>query len=96
MNDGWQYLAERLRREISEYGQLLSLFDEQQRLILRNAPESVLAASHGIENQVRIIDQERRSREEAVAAFACTHGQAPDATLRSLLPFLPADARPLF
>jgi len=95
MNEGWQQLADRLRQEISEYGQLLSLFDEQQRLILRNAPESVLEASHGIEGQVQILGQQRRLREEAVAAFAQAHGQPAAAPLRSLLPFFPAEARPL-
>ena len=96
MKQGWQTLAERLRSEISEYGQLLSLFEEQQRLILRNAPESVLEASHGIEAQVQILNQQRRLREEAVAGFALDHGQPATATLRSLLVFLPTEARPLF
>jgi flagellar biosynthesis/type III secretory pathway chaperone len=95
MNNGWQTVAEQLRNEIGEYGQLLSLFEEQQRLILGNSPHGALEAAHHIEAQVRRLDLERRRREDAVATFASEHGQPASSTLRSLLPFAAAEARPL-
>jgi flagellar biosynthesis/type III secretory pathway chaperone len=92
----WQTVAERLRSEITEYGQLLRLFEDQHGLIMRNTPASVLDAGRAIENQVRILDRERRLREEAVAEFARSHDQPASATLRSLIPFVDVEARPLF
>jgi flagellar biosynthesis/type III secretory pathway chaperone len=95
MNTQCQTLAERLRREIAEYGQLLKLFEEQQKLIFRNAPHYVLESTRAIEAQVQVLDRERRSREDAVAAFASGRGQPGAPTLRSLLPFVDDEARPL-
>jgi len=92
----WQEVAERLRREIAEYGQLLNLFEEQHQLILRNAPHRVLQSSHTIEAQIEVLGRERGLREETIAAFATGLGQSPSATLRSLLPFIEEMARPLF
>ena len=92
----WQAVADHLRREIAEYGQLLNLLNEQHLLVLRNAPQHVLQASQAIETQVEVLDGERRSREEAIAGFAAGLGQPASATLRSLLPFVEEAARPLF
>jgi len=89
-------MATRLRREISEYGQLLHLYEEQQHLILRNSPRGVLEAGRAIEAQVRILDRERQLREDSVGLFAAANGQPAGSTLRSLLPLVEEDARPLF
>jgi flagellar biosynthesis/type III secretory pathway chaperone len=95
MNIEWQTVAEQLRREIAEYGQLLGLFEEQHRLIFRHAPHSVLDASRRIETQVHALERERGRREEAVAAFAARCGRPASATLRSLLTCVDPEARPL-
>ena len=92
----WQMLAVRLRHEIAEYGQLLSLFEEQQRLILRNSPACAREAGQAIEGQIRILHQERQSREKAFASMALAHAMPANSSLRSLLPFFPAETRPFF
>jgi len=92
----WQALAEHLRREVAEHGQLLRLLEDQHALILRNAPTAVLEAGRAIEEQVRSVDRERAAREEAVAGFALERGLPASGTLRSLLPHVGADAQPLF
>ena len=94
--ESWQMLAERLRQEIAEYGQLLSLLERQQRLILRVATACALEAGQAIEDQVRQIAQERRSRDKAFADFALAHAMPASSALRSLLPCFPAETRPFF
>ena len=91
----WQAIAGGLRNELAEYGALLALFSEQQRLLFARDANAVLALSASIEQQVRLLADCRRERENLVAAFAGLHGQPPGATLRSLLPVVEAAARPL-
>jgi flagellar biosynthesis/type III secretory pathway chaperone len=95
MNASWESLAEGLRAEIAEYGCLLRLFEEQQRSLFSCAADTVLRLSTEIEAQVRVLHDCRRRREQMVAAFASAHGHPASATLRSLLPQVAADARPL-
>ena len=92
----WQAMADCLRTELAEYGALLGMFAEQQKFLFERDAASVLGLSAVIEQQVRLLDECRRQRESVVAAFAIRHDQPPSATLRSLLPFVEAVARPYF
>ncbi len=96
MNNAWEPVAETLRAEIAEYGRLLKLFEEQRNLIRGADPEGVLQASSAIQLQVGVLDQCRRNREREVGSFATALGRPATATLRSLLPLIAPDARPLF
>ena len=91
----WQQLAECLRTELADYGGLLALFEEQQRALFSRHANEVLRLSTEIEGQARAVQSSRQRREDAVAAYATGLGQPPAATLRSLLPFVAAEARPL-
>jgi flagellar biosynthesis/type III secretory pathway chaperone len=91
----WQQLAECLRTELADYGGLLALFEEQQRALFARHANEVLRLSTEIEGQARAVQSSRQRREDAVAAYATGLGQPPAATLRSLLPFVAAEARPL-
>jgi len=91
----WQNIAGHLRTELAEYGGLLALFAEQQKYLFTRDANAVLALSSTIEQQVRLLEDCRRQRELAVAAFATASGQPPSATLRSLLPFVEPAAQPL-
>ncbi|MBI3886005.1 MAG: flagellar protein FlgN [Opitutae bacterium] len=95
MNSDWQPLADALRAELSEYGALVGLFDTQQHAILGRDSEAILLSVATIEEQMRHLAGLRDEREALVRAFAAQFGQPPAATLRSLLPFFAADARPL-
>lgn len=95
MNQDWSSLADALRAELSEYGALQGFFDLQQNAILARDSEAILLCVSTIEDQMQRLQDLRVDREEIVRAFATTHAQATDATLRSLLPFFPAEARPL-
>lgn len=89
-------MADCLRGEISEYGQLLHLFEEQQHLIVRGRdPARLLQMSREVEAQVEILERCRSQRERAVASFATANGRPDKSTVRSLLSHVPADGRAL-
>jgi flagellar biosynthesis/type III secretory pathway chaperone len=91
----WQSLADGLRTELAEYGALLGLFEEQQKNLFAREAAEVLRLAHAIEAQAHTLQTCRREREQRVSSFALAHGQPARATLRSLLPFCEAAARPL-
>jgi flagellar biosynthesis/type III secretory pathway chaperone len=91
----WEFIADRLRQELAEYGGLLHLFEQQQRSLFDRDAEAVIHFSGEIEAQARILSECRARRERAVAAFAVEHGQPASSSLRSLLPHIADDARPL-
>lgn len=95
MNEPWINITECLRRELAEYGCLLRLFEDQQNFLFGRDATNVLRLSSEIEQQVRFLHESRRTREEAVATFAVSHGEPVNATLRSLIPHFAADVRPL-
>jgi flagellar biosynthesis/type III secretory pathway chaperone len=95
MNEPWSIIAESLRTEIAGFGGLLNLFEQQQQSLFARDTETVLRLSGEIEEHTRLMSEHRQSREQIVAAFALSHGQPAKATLRSLLPFIAAEARPL-
>lgn len=95
MNTAWQFIAECLRSELVDYGELLRLFEAQQRSLFNREPEEVLRYSGEIEMQARRLSQCRTQRESAVSEFAIAHGQPSTTSLRSMLPLIEADARPL-
>lgn len=91
----WQKIADCLRQELAEYGELLRLFEQQQEHLFARDADSVLRVGGQIEDQAHILQDCRRRREEAVAGFAASVAQPRSATLRSLLPHVETDARPL-
>lgn len=95
MNPVWHSITEALRQEITEYGALLHLFEQQQHRLFARDAEGVLQLSTDIETQVRTLHDCRRRREELVAAYAVAHGEPASATLRSLLTSFAAEVRPL-
>ncbi len=95
MSTAWQYIAECLRAELVDYGELLRLFEEQQRSLFNREPEAVLHYANEIEAQAYRLAECRTKRETAVSDFAAAHSQPRTASLRALLPYIESDARPL-
>ncbi len=95
MSITWNIIAEHLRRELSEYGGLLHLYDQQQRGIFDRQPDAVLRLSTAIRIQVGLVAESRQLREQVVTQFADAHGRPANSTLRELLPHVDPDARPL-
>lgn len=88
-------ITECLRAELAEYGGLLHLFEETQRYLFERDPDNVLRVTHEIEELSRTVEACRARREDAVAALARLNGQPVTATLRSMLPLIEANVRPL-
>ena len=95
MNYTWNEIAECLRHEVAEYGALYGYYEEQQKRLFKHDADAVLRLSGDIEVQVRVLHDCRRERETVVSGFANANGQPTGATIRSLLPSVPPDARPL-
>ena len=95
MTTQWEFIADCLRQELADYGGLLHLFEQQQRSLFDRDPEAVIHFSGEIEAQARTLSECRLRREQAVAAFAVEHDRPEASSLRSLLPLIEAEARPL-
>jgi hypothetical protein len=95
MNQDWAKLAECLRGEIAEYGKLLRLIEDQHKLIFLRDPAAVMQLNPSLEAQVEVLHACRGRREQAGAEFAAAHGQPEARTMRSLLPLVTAEGRPL-
>lgn len=91
----WEFIAECLREELSEYGCLLRLFEQQQQHLFERDANAVLRVGNEIEAQARTLSACRTRREQAVASFADSHGLPTTSSLRSLLPLIDRDAQPL-
>jgi len=95
MKTHWEFIAECLRQELADYGGLLHLFEQQQRSLFNRDPEAVIHFTGEIETQAHTLAGCRTRREAAVADFAAECGRPATASLRSLLPFIAEEARPL-
>jgi flagellar biosynthesis/type III secretory pathway chaperone len=91
----WKNVAECLRAEVAEYGRLLHLMEEQRDVIFKRDTAAVFRAGSSIQAQVNILHDCRRRREEMSAKLAAEHDRPPNSTLRSLVPLINPDGRPL-
>lgn len=91
----WDPIVTALRAELEEYGGLLQLFEEQQRLIFTRDSEGVSALAPQLEQQAVTVRQRRAQREKLVREFGVAHGRPAESSLRQLLPLFPIDLRPL-
>lgn len=95
MNITWEHIVECLRNEVQEYGDMLRLFEEQQECVFNRDPGRLLQLIETTKDATQRAEDARRQREQCVSAFASGMGRAADATLRSLLPVIDDEARPL-
>ncbi len=95
MSTPWEFIADRLREELADYGGLLRLFEEQQMALFDRDPDTVLRLAGEIETHARNLATTRTRRETAVADFAEQHGRPTTTSLRSMLPLIEPAAQPL-
>jgi hypothetical protein len=95
MKHDWENIAECLRGEIAEYGRLLNLIEDQQKLIYQRDSAAVVRHHPVLEAQVAVLHACRGRREEAAREFAARRAEPSARTLRALLPLVAAEARPL-
>lgn len=90
-----QQLIDSLREELTQYGQMLVLLDEQQERILNRHTEELLHTTSTVNNQGVVIQAARRRREQLQHDLARTLHSDDEPTLANLAPLLPPDYRPL-
>jgi flagellar biosynthesis/type III secretory pathway chaperone len=88
-------LVDLLRAELSGYGGLLALFDQQQSQLWGRDIQAVAETSATIQELADETNRCRQEREAWVSCFATAHAQASDSSLRRLIPFFPEEQRPL-
>jgi hypothetical protein len=95
MSAFWKGMADSLRSELTEYGHLLSLFEEQQALLFKRDAAGVVRVTNAIDEQVMVVKQCRHERDRATGEFARAHGMPESSTVRALVPLVLDEARPL-
>ena len=94
-NDDINQLIESLREEMTQYGELLALMQEQQELIINRQPQELLANLNEVNGQMEKIAVARQAREQARLALATQLGGTQETTFKQMTSQLPEEYQPL-
>ncbi len=94
-NDDINRLIESLREEMTQYGELLALMQEQQELIINRQPQELLANLNEVNGQMEKVAAARQAREQARVALATQLGATQDTTFKQMTSQLPEEYQPL-
>ncbi len=94
-NDDINRLIESLREEMTQYGELLALMQEQQELIINRQPQELLANLNEVNGQMEKIAVARQAREQARLSLATQLGGTQETTFTEMTSQLPEEYRPL-
>ncbi len=84
-----------LREELTQYGELLALLEQQQDLIVNRSAEGLLENLGAINAQVPIVAAARQQRDQLRKDLAAALGQATTLSFRQLIVLIPAEYQPL-
>ena len=88
-------LIETLREELTQYGELLALLEQQQDLIVSRSAEGLLENLGAINAQVPIVAAARQNRDKLRKELAVAMGQATTISFRQLISLTPREYQPL-
>lgn len=88
-------LIESLRTELTDYGGVLVLLDEQQKSIEQRSATGLLDNVAALKAQMELVAANRKRRNEASDTLAASLGLAPSTPLSDLISLLPRDYQPL-
>ena len=94
-NDDINRLIESLREEMTQYGELLALMQEQQELIINRQPQELLANLNEVNSQMEKIAIARQMREQARLALATQLDGTQETTFTEMTSQLPEEYQPL-
>jgi len=94
-NDDINRLIESLREEMTQYGELLALMQEQQELIINRQPQELLTNLNEVNSQMEKIAAARQAREQARLTLAMQLGGTQETTFTEMTGQLPEEYRPL-
>ena len=95
MKSELEQLIETLREELTQYGEVLALLEQQQDLIVSRSAEGLLENLGAINAQVPVIAAAREKRDRLRKNLAVALGQVAATSFRQVLPFVPTEYRPL-
>lgn len=95
MNAILNNLIESLREELKEYGEMLTLLDQQQQMVMHRQTQDLLQCVAAINTQSETVAATRREREQRQRQLARALGLSEEAALAEILPRIPTDYRPL-
>ena len=93
--NGSEELADLLREELQEYGEFLTLLNEQQEAILSHDASELQRLENAIQSQIQATQQIRNQREDMVATFAQLAEMPTNTSLRELLGHFPSATQPM-
>ena len=94
-NDEINRLIESLREEMTQYGELLALMQEQQELIINRKPQELLTNLNEVNVQMEKIAEARQAREQARATLTTQLNATQETTFKQMTSQLPAEYQPL-
>ncbi len=84
-----------LREELTQYGELLALLEQQQDLIVSRSAEGLLENLGAINAQVPVVAAARQHRDQLRKDLAAAMGQPTTFSFRQLIVLVPSEYKPL-
>ena len=95
MNEELNNLITALREELTQYGEVLALMQEQQELIINRAANELLINLNTVNSQMEQVALARQQRELARQQLVASLGGTEETTFRQMTEMLPPEVQPL-
>lgn len=95
MNEELNNLITALRDELTQYGEVLALMQEQQELIIDRAANELLINLNTVNSQMEQVALARQQRELARQQLIASLGGTKETTFRQMTEMLPPEVQPL-
>ncbi len=95
MNEELNNLVNALREELTQYGEVLALMQEQQELIINRAANDLLINLNRVNEQMERVAIARNQRETCRQNLVAALGGAEDTTFHQMTEMLPPEVQPL-
>ena len=95
MNEELNNLISALREELTQYGEVLALMQEQQELIINRSANDLLLNLNAVNEQMERVAATRQQRELCRQQLVASLGGTDETTFREMTVMLPAEVQPL-
>ena len=95
MNEELNNLITALREELTQYGEILALMQEQQQFIINRSANELLLNLNEVNEQLEKVAIARTERETCRRALMATLGGSEETTFRQMTEMLPPEVQPL-
>ena len=95
MNEELKSLITALREELTQYGEVLALMQEQQQFIINRSANELLLNLNVVNEQMEKVSVARNHREACRRALVATLGSTEETTFRQMTEMLSPEVQPL-